>query len=129
LCECGVGAILSFLRRGNVGSTLAATTVKSVACGAAIFERLASFCDGAFTLRWVILRHGCTFNGESEGRERESHRNDSESFESEELTRIVQRALEASASSEGKFESLATGHRHNFSRDAKISERTRLLTS
>ncbi len=66
LRQRGVGAILSFGRRGDVGSALAAPAVEAVTAGAAIFERLTSFRDRPLILRWVILRRGCTFDGEGE---------------------------------------------------------------
>lgn len=115
LCQSCVGAILSLLRRGDVGSAFAAAAVKPVATGAPILECLASFRDRTLTSRWVILRRGCTLDSESERRENDGNRNDCESFESRPLMRMICGPLAALANAEEQFESLGSRHGHNLS--------------
>src|SRR6185312_14634632 len=82
LCKPCVRSILSFRRRCDVRRAFPAPTVESVTPGAPVFECLPRFRDRTLTLRWVILRRGCTFDVESENEKGDSKRNECESFES-----------------------------------------------
>jgi len=129
LRQRGVGAILSFGRRRNVGSAFATSTVESVATSAPIFKRLTSLGDRALILRWVTLRDGCTFDDERERGENDCGRDERDLFELERARKAFRQPRMAVASGEKKLESLATVHEHDFSDNRKISNCTRLLTS